>query len=256
MKIRLLVRALVALILSCPAAIGPAVAQRYSKPPLRVVPAQSLLSVPAVSQPPYRQGQELVLVRRNSYPSDAARKLVGGGFEVRFFRVPGPDASPVPWLVNQDDCDIFLSLVVRTKFSGTTARIGALQSNYWLTQQPNGYFSSGYYLVVIEQAAPPDPVSSVDRWQVFRLARASRAAYFQQGFRIQIDPAPAGGRPADSPAEDVRVKQALNEIAREISTRLNCFRATPIANAPEAAEGAAQLALAACLTERGATSGS
>lgn len=225
-------------------------AQKYTKPPLAVVPASRVLVVPAPAQAPYRLGQELVFIKQPTFPNEAVRKIMTAGFEVRFFRTSGPTGMPKPWLMNQDDCDVFLTLLVKgLKFSRRRISLGGLGSQHWLNRSRDGYLEAGHFLAVIEQATPDDPPSTRDRWQVFRLTKAAQRAYFNQGFRIQVDPQPTSeGRPLSRPSEEARMKQLLAAVAKEISTRFNCYQARAIAQAEQPALPASgqPIVLAAC----------
>ncbi|HZZ33439.1 MAG TPA: hypothetical protein VFE10_15770 [Phenylobacterium sp.] len=133
---------------------------------------------------------------QNKLPAVATADLTQTAFELRLFRIEDADADPTPWRRSQDDCDVFLTLVFKhLKFRGDRVEIGPMDSRNWLTQPPGGFVEPGHYLLVIEQDSAPDPSSEVNHWEVFRLASALRAQYFNQGVRIEIDPPEGHGGP-------------------------------------------------------------
>ena len=212
-------------------AVSPALSDSYKKPDLRVMPADSVINVPSHQQS-YKLGDALFLNRQNRFPAAADKDLVQTGFELRIFRINDAQADPTPWFPNQDSCDIFMTLVFKhLKFRGDRVDLGPLEDNHWLTLTSGGYFLPGHFLLVIEQDSAADAPSERNRWEVFRLASALRDDYFKQGVRIEIDPTPGLGPPVKPPDEETRMKQALEVVARSISSKSNCYQTKPISTA-------------------------
>jgi hypothetical protein len=200
-------------------AASPAQSDSYVRQDLQVMAADMVIDSPPLKPLPYHLGDDFFLERQNVIPQNY-------GFEVRFFRIDDASADPRPWLPDRDNCNIFMTLVFKhLTFRGDRYDLGPLDDNHWLTMTPDGHFTPGHFLFVIEQDSAADATSERgDSWEVFRLARNLRDAYFKRGVRIEIDPRYGPGPVASPPDEETQTKRALDIIAHTISSKFNCYQ--------------------------------
>jgi hypothetical protein len=236
-------------------AMAGAMAADYTKPELKVIPAEQ--QGMTLDAPPdkavFRVDDDELRLKRGIPPSaSVADDLANKGFEIRMFRTSNNHSDPEPWHANQNDCDVYLSLVFKgLKFSGDYAPVTDFTDD-WLV---NSFFgkSAGYFVMVVEEHTEDDPnrqkQAPDDMWEVFRLKKDSAKDYFHLGRHFEVDPA-APGRGhggAPSPDKEAKMKQLLDAAAKEISAKFNCYQPKPIL-----ASGEQQGLLVAACTPAGA----
>lgn len=109
----------------------------------------------------------------------AAQKIVRSGLQARVFALRDNESRPTP-LTRIDDCDVFLSVVLKVESSGGTEAVVQTLDHGWLNMSDSlSSIVPGKYLFVFEQSGPAS--------EQFRLKKSDYKAYFETGFRLVVD---------------------------------------------------------------------
>lgn len=147
--------------------------------------AQTVVPLPTVTRAidVFESSPERVIVgSRLAFKTKAttsAQKIVRSGLQVRVFTLRDDQSRPSPITII-DDCDVFLSVVLKVDSpSGTEAIIQTLD-HHWLnlTDSLNSIIP-GKYLFVFEQSGPDS--------EQFRLKQSDYKTYFDTGFLLTVD---------------------------------------------------------------------
>ncbi|MFZ4285750.1 hypothetical protein [Variovorax sp. HJSM1_2] len=187
------------------------------------VHAQTVLSRPTVTRAedvfqghPDRipAGTRLVLKAKEA---PAAKRIVNSGLQVRVFALRADQSKPTP-ITTIEDCDVFLSVVLKIEVSKDTEAMLPKMDHGWLGLSDSlERVEPGKYLLVFEQSGPTA--------EQFRLRKSDYAVYFNTGFQIVVD------RDDGTTISEVRAayfarRDKLNQLRFEIDDKdkkMPCF---------------------------------